>query len=70
MCLKDNDEMLKLYVINLQIGTFPIQEQNKVIYATADRLLKDQGEDALLVGNVILSMAIKLMEKENLYQIQ
>jgi len=29
------------------------QEHNKVIYATANRLLKNEGKDAILVGNVI-----------------
>ena len=29
------------------------QEQNKVIYATADRLLKDEGKDAILIGGVV-----------------
>ena len=29
------------------------QEHNKVIYATADKLLKDEGKDAILIGKVI-----------------
>tara|TARA_Y100001968_G_C19363835_1_gene721334 strand:- start:167 stop:712 length:546 start_codon:yes stop_codon:yes gene_type:complete len=29
------------------------QEHNKIIYATANKLFKDEGKDAILIGNVI-----------------
>ena len=45
------DAMYDNEISNPKIKIF--QEHNKVIYATANRLLKNEGKDAILVGDVI-----------------
>ena len=45
------DAMYDNEILNPKIKIF--QEHNKVIYATANRLLKNEGKDAILVGDVI-----------------